>query len=72
VPYLADAPAGKLPPEWGNSWVLAPTPGLMARAAQASNEIMNNPNIDAHSAFAQIRQRSEDEGWFILEQVSGE
>jgi hypothetical protein len=71
VPYLPDAPAGKLPPEWGKSWVLAPSPGLVARAAQASNEIMNNPNIDAHAAFAAIRQRSEDEGWFILEQVGG-
>ena len=69
VPYVKDAPAGTLPAEWGKSWVLAPEPGLVARVSQAAAQVMADPNIDAHSAFSQIRQRSTDEGWYVLEQI---
>lgn len=69
VPYVADAPAGQLPAEWGRSWLLAPAPGLLAVATQASATVMADPSIDAHAAFAQLRQQAKDEGWFILEQV---
>ena len=71
VPYVADAPVGTLPEEWGESWVLTPVPGLTGIMAQASAEIMGNPNIDVRSAMMQMREQAEESGWYTLEQVGG-
>ena len=71
APYVADAPVGMLPEEWGRSWVLTPSPGLTGIMAQASAEIMSNPNIDTRSAMMQMREEAKDRGWYTLEQVGG-
>jgi transglutaminase-like putative cysteine protease len=69
VPYIEDAPAGTLPPEWGRSWLIAPEPGLVAKVSQVTAEVMSDPSINAHSAFSRVRERATEEGWFMLEQV---
>jgi hypothetical protein len=69
VPYIEGAPAGSLPPEWGKSWLIAPEPGLVARVSQVTAEVMSDPSVNAHAAFSKVRERSIEEGWFVLEQV---
>ena len=71
VPYVADAPVGTLPEEWGKSWVLTPAPGLTGIMAQASAEIMSNPNIDVRSSMMRMREEAKDRGWYTLHQVGG-
>lgn len=71
VSYVDGAPAGSLPPAWGECWVLSPAPGLTARLSEAAAQVMSTPNVDAHAAFLQLREEAKEKGWYRLVQVGG-